>query len=84
LRNRILKEGLSVRQAEAGAKTAKPRKGRKTVETEKSLYLQSVSDEMKRSLGTKVEIKESRGKGTIVIHFYSDDELGRLIEKLGS
>jgi ParB family transcriptional regulator, chromosome partitioning protein len=83
LRNRILKDGLSVRQAEAGAKTAKPRKGRQTIETEKSRYLQSVSDEMKRSLGTKVEIKESRGKGTIVIHFYSDDELGRLIEKLG-
>jgi len=83
LRDRILKSDLSVRQAEARAKTSRARKQPRPPETEKAAYLQSVTDELKRSLGTKVEIKESRGKGTIVIHFYSDDELGRLIEKLG-
>jgi ParB family chromosome partitioning protein len=83
LRDRILKSDLSVRQAEARAKTGRTRKQPPPQETEKATYLQAVTDELKRSLGTKVEIKEARGKGTIVIHFYSDDELGRLIEKLG-
>jgi ParB family transcriptional regulator, chromosome partitioning protein len=83
LRDRILKSDLSVRQAEASAKTGRTRKQPPPQETEKAVYLQAVTDELKRSLGTKVEIKEARGKGTVVIHFYSDDELGRLIEKLG-
>ena len=84
LRDRILKGGLSVRQAESRAKTTtRPRKEPRPTDTEKANYLLAVADELKRSLGTKVEIKESGGKGTVVLHFYSDEELGRLIEKLG-
>ena len=35
---------------------------------------------LKRSLGTKVEIKTRAGRGHITVHFYSDEELDRLID----
>lgn len=81
LRDLILKRNLSVRQLEAMVKRPSPSiRKRKDDETES--YLKSVTDNMKRFLGTKVEIKRRGKRGTINIHFTSDDELGRLIERL--
>jgi len=55
-----------------------------TVKTSaKDPYIQSLQDDLKRSLGTKVEIRKRGKKGTVVVHFYSDDELDRLLELLG-
>jgi ParB family chromosome partitioning protein len=35
------------------------------------------------SLGTRVNLKRgNQGRGTVVIHFYSDEELDALIERL--
>jgi ParB family chromosome partitioning protein len=79
----ILEKGLSVRQAEAMGKkmTAPPRPNK--MEGELDYYLKSLSDNLKRSLGTKVEIQKRGQRGKIVIHYYSDDELDRLLELLG-
>ena len=38
--------------------------------------------ELRRSLGTKVSLARSRKGGRIVIEYYSDEELGRLYERL--
>lgn len=81
LRDQIVKRGLSVRQAEARAKKGSSHPP-KPQDSEKDIYLRSVAEDLKRSLGTKVEIRDTGGKGTVIIHFYSDDELGRLIERL--
>ena len=82
LRDRILQRALSVRQLEELVK-----KGKKTVKTrkppdERENYFQSLTDDLKRSLGTKVEIRKRGKQGRIIIHFYSDDELGRLLDLL--
>lgn len=83
LRDLILKKGLSVRQAEENARRlASPRPDTKTPSPDED-YLRSLSDTLKRSLGTKVEIRRRGRQGRITIHFYSDDELEGLLERLG-
>jgi len=83
LRDAIVKKGLSVRQAEALAKKGKAFRGEGGKRTSKDPYVQSLEDRLKRSLGTKVEIKTRRGRGHIMVHFYSDEELDRLMELFG-
>lgn len=41
-----------------------------------------LSDELQKMLGTKVNIDYSNSKGKISIHFYSDDELTNLVDRL--
>jgi ParB family chromosome partitioning protein len=81
-RDIIIRKALSVRQAEELVKKSnRASKSKKSV-TERDFYFQSLTDNLKRSLGTKVEIKKRGKKGRIVIHFFSDDELDRLLEVL--
>jgi ParB family chromosome partitioning protein len=80
-RNLIIKKELSVRQTEhLLSRVSRARKDKKMSEEEH--YLQSLADGLKKSLGTRVEIKRSGKKGSINIHFSSDDELERLLDRL--
>ena len=69
-------ESVSEALARKGKRSAT--RGKKTIVTDP--YLQSLEDQLKRSLGTKVEIRKRGGRGQIMVHFYSDDELDRLME----
>ena len=44
--------------------------------------LERVEEELRAALGTKVSLARSRRGGRIVIEYYSDEELGRLYERL--
>lgn len=44
--------------------------------------ISGLSDELQKILGTKVNIDYSNSKGKISIHFYSDDELTNLVDRL--
>ena len=44
--------------------------------------LERIEEELRRSLGTKVSLARSRRGGRIVIEYYSDEELGRLYDRL--
>ncbi|MNT17540.1 hypothetical protein D3C72_1526920 [compost metagenome] len=44
--------------------------------------ISGLSDELQKMLGTKVNIDYSNSKGKISIHFYSDDELTHLVDRL--
>lgn len=81
VRDLILKKGLSVRQTEDLIKK-RPASSSKENRSEEGYYLQSLSDNLKRVLGTKVSIKKRGKKGSINIYFYSDEELARLIDLL--
>lgn len=49
----------------------------------KSEHLASLEEELKRSLGTRVEIKQSgKGKGKVLIHFFSHEEFDRIKAQL--
>ena len=83
LRDLIINKALSVRQVELLMKKGRkrdPSKRKKSAET--AYYFQSMADDLKRSLGTKVDIRSKGAGGSIVIHFFSDDELGRLLDLL--
>jgi len=82
VRDLVIKKGLSVRQTEGLIKRMNKTERPAKKKTEQEYYLQSVADGLKTSLGTKVEIKTRGKSGTINIHFYSDEELDRLLELL--
>ena len=79
--------GLSVRQVEElarrlrdaadGVSRRSGARGR-TVDAE----IERVEDDLRRALGTKVRLARSRRGGRIIIEWYSDEELGRLYERL--
>jgi ParB family chromosome partitioning protein len=84
IRDLIVGKGLSVRQAENLVKKKKAPVKSTSPHTEEDSYFRSLADELKRSLGTKVDIKRRRGskQGTIIISFYSQEELERLLDLL--
>ncbi len=82
IRDLIVSRGLSVRQAEALARSAASGMSQKKPAADDSFYFRSLADQIKRSLGTKVEILRRRMGGRVVIHYFSDEELDRLIQRL--
>lgn len=92
----IVEQGLSVRAVEEKAreKKAVDKKPHKTVvdvqefiisepEKKKQAELLDLEEKMQEYLGTKVEIKPSPPGGRILISYYSDEDLERVIELLG-
>jgi ParB family chromosome partitioning protein len=82
LREMILKKALSVRQVEALSKRKESSRAGKGRGTQSDYYLHSVAENLKRSLGTKVEVMKRGKHGRITIFFYSDEELDRLLDLL--
>jgi len=83
LRDAVIKKGLSVRQTETLAKKRRGPGNLKNKQSELDYYVQSLADKLKLSLGTKVEIKKKGREGRIVVYFYSDEELERLLDLFG-
>ncbi|MEJ2587391.1 MAG: ParB/RepB/Spo0J family partition protein [Deltaproteobacteria bacterium] len=83
VRDVIIRKGLSVRQAEAMAGRKKSASGGPRKASPVDAYMASLADTLKRSLGTKVEILRRGRQGRVIIHFYSDEELDRLLDRLG-
>jgi len=85
---RVIKEGLNVRQTEGlvaklqerGVGPAKP--GTITPLT-KDAHVANLENRIRERLGTKVNLRYSQGKGGLEISFYSDDELERILQILG-
>jgi ParB family chromosome partitioning protein len=82
IRDLVIQGSLSVRQTEALAKRILIPKKPKAIRDEIDTYLESLVKDLQNSLGTKVAIKRKGKKGRIIIEFYSDEELGRLVERL--
>jgi ParB family chromosome partitioning protein len=78
---KIVKEGLSVRQAE---KLAEEGSGKAKKEApKKDPNIAALEDSLRRSLGTKVALKATApDRGRIEIEYYSHDELERLLALL--
>jgi ParB family chromosome partitioning protein len=78
LAERVVREGLSVRQLERLVKE-KPKK-RILPQREEDPELQLLQEELQRVLGTKVRLDYREGKGKIEIEYYSDEELERILD----
>jgi len=76
----ILKNKWTVRQTEEKTKEVSVRShNRKIVIDPETKQLE---DELAQALGTKVKIKKSGGGGKILIEYYSQEELGSLLDKI--
>jgi ParB family chromosome partitioning protein len=82
IRDLVIKRSLSVRQTEALAKRFLASRRPEAIRDEIDSYLESLVNNLQDSLGTKVAIERKGKKGRIIIEFYSDDELDRLVERL--
>jgi ParB family chromosome partitioning protein len=80
LSRRIVKRGLSVREAEALAASFREKEPRKKPKPDPNLG--AVQEDLVRALGTKVAISGSPRKGVIKLFYFSLDELNRLYELL--
>jgi ParB family transcriptional regulator, chromosome partitioning protein len=80
----VIGQGLSVRQTEELVRRLKaPRTvSAATPAPRLDPDLERVEEELRHRLGTKVSLSRSRKGGRIVIEYYSDEELGRLYERL--
>jgi len=82
---RIVKEGLSVREIEEivsiEKKLAKPNKSASARTS--TPHIEDIEDRFRRFFGTKVTIKERNGRGRITIAFHTNDEFSRIANTLG-
>jgi ParB family chromosome partitioning protein len=81
----VVDQGLSVRQTEELVRRVRePRvvDEASAAPATRDPDQERVEEDLRRALGTKVSLSRSRRGGRIVIEYYSDEELGRLYERL--
>lgn len=85
LAEEIVREGLTVREVErrlrAVAPPAKKKTGRPRAIDKQPAELRQIEDRLRRHLQTDVAVKlTSSDRGTVTLHFYSADDLDRLLD----
>lgn len=80
---KIVQKGLSVREAEELARrmseAGKEDTDRPPAKPADSPYAQ-VEEQLRNILGTKVRVKGEGGRGRVEVEFYSDEDLGRIVD----
>lgn len=85
---RIIKEGLNVRQTEGlvarlqARATGSSKPGAVTPLT-RDAHVSQLENRLRERLGTKVHLRYARGKGALEISFFSDEDLERVLQILG-
>ena len=83
---RVVAEGLNVRQTEALARALAAggpvRRGQGARRVAATPEHEQLLDAFRHALGTKVDLHRGRRGGRLVIHFFSDEELQGLYEKV--
>lgn len=79
---KAVKNDYSVRQIEKAVRSLDEKKSRsrETEKDENSTFYNEISNRLRRTLSTKVNIKSKKNGGEIRIEYYSDEELERLLE----
>jgi ParB family transcriptional regulator, chromosome partitioning protein len=81
----VVDRELSVRQTEELVRRLRERPAAPRVEdprTKADPDLERVEEDLRRSLATKVTLARTRRGGRIVIEYYSDEDLGRIYERI--
>ncbi len=82
LRKKIVDQSLNVRETEIQVnllkhKSEEPKRSEKA---NKDIFIRNLQTELERKLGTKVEIATNQKGGKVVIKYYSNDDLERIIK----
>lgn len=85
LSERILKEGLSVREVEVIVSVEKKQTvtNKPVPKRASTPHIADLEDRFRRFFGTKVKIQERSGRGKITIAFHSSEEFNRIANTLG-
>jgi len=78
----IVRKELTVRQTEALVRLLVGQKPASPPKVSKPPDIEEIEAKLRQSLGTKVSLNQHRQGGTLVIHYYSDEELTTLVEQL--
>jgi ParB family chromosome partitioning protein len=85
--DRVLKDGLNVRQTEALINRLQSRaitgKSSGATPLVHDANVTELENRLRERFGTKVRLKYSQGKGSIDIAFFSDDDLERILQIVG-
>lgn len=86
--NKILRDGLSVRDIEEHAsdtQAASPKAGGRGKRQSKSAHLKDIEQNLQRLVGYKVAVSQTgKGSGKITIKFHSNDEFKNIYERFTS
>jgi ParB family transcriptional regulator, chromosome partitioning protein len=86
---RILRDGLNVRQTEAlvahlqARETSTQTKTPPLAPKSKDTHIANLENQLRERLGTKVQLRYAQGKGALEIVFFSDAELERVLGIIG-
>ena len=86
---RILKEGLNVRQTEALVARLQAREAGTATRTgpitplTRDAHVADLENQLRERLGTKVHLRYAHGRGALEVAFFSDAELERILQVFG-
>ena len=78
---RVVREGMSVRQAEALARRGRQDKPTK-VKPRESPAVRDLIERLQRALGARVQIQHRGGRGKLEVHFSSLEQLDAILKRL--
>ena len=79
LAQEVISKDLSVRELENLIKMQRPRAKRRMGQAERDPYVRVLEEELQHILATRVRVSKRKKRGHILIEFYSDEDLERII-----
>lgn len=87
----VIRDNLNVRQTEAlvarwlaRGRASKESEGASSkIGEQRDVHVVSLENRLMEKLGTKVHLRYKRGRGSVEIRFFSDDELERILQIIG-
>jgi ParB family chromosome partitioning protein len=78
----VLKRELNVRQTEELVRRLSGQRRASAKSAKRSAEETALEDELRQALGTRVLLRRGGRGGSLIIHFYSDEELNTLVDRL--
>ena len=78
----VLKRDLNVRQTEELVRRLSGQRRTGAKPSRRSAEETALEDQLRQSLGTRVLLRRGARGGSIILHFYSDEELNALVDRL--
>jgi ParB family transcriptional regulator, chromosome partitioning protein len=82
LAQKVIDEGLNVRDTEKFIKSLGKEKKEKNSKSKDNIYFVDIKDKLQDYFGTKVSLINKKNKGKIEIEYYSEDDLQRILDIL--
>jgi ParB family transcriptional regulator, chromosome partitioning protein len=81
--HQVIARDMSVRQTEEYVRRLKGEKPQAKLKPAPKPDIAALEERLRSTLGTKVNLRHGKeGRGTLTLHFYSDEELNSLLDKL--